>query len=94
MSERFDVLFAGLAEEKAIELLKTNPEELKNPVEKYTAATRLAACQSDESLEALIEAISLEQENLFNRITRQRCWKLLGDARFPRLARTLQGTEV
>ena len=29
MSERFDVLFAGLPEEKAIELLKTNPEELK-----------------------------------------------------------------
>ena len=29
MSERFDVLFAGLAEEKAIELLKTNPEEIK-----------------------------------------------------------------
>ena len=81
MSERFDVLFAGLAEEKAIELLKTNPEELKNPVEKYTAATRLAACQSDESLEALIEAISLEQENLFNRITRRKVLEALGRRR-------------
>ena len=81
MSERFDVLFAGLAEEKAIELLKTNPEELKNPVEKYTAATRLAACQSDESLEALIEAIGLEQENLFNRITRRKVLEALGRRR-------------
>ena len=81
MSERFDVLFAGLPEEKAIELLKTNPEELKNPVEKYTAATRLAACQSDESLEALIEAISLEQENLFNRITRRKVLEALGRRR-------------
>ena len=84
MSERFDVLFAGLPEEKAIELLKTNPEELKNPVEKYTAATRLAACQSDESLEALIEAISLEQENLFNRITRRKVLEALGRRRDPR----------
>ena len=84
MSERFDVLFAGLPEEKAIKLLKTNPEELKNPVEKYTAATRLAACQSDESLEALIEAISLEQENLFNRITRRKVLEALGRRRDPR----------
>ncbi len=84
MSERFDVLFAGLPEEKAIELLKTNPEELKNPVEKYTAATRLAACQSDASLEALIEAISLEQENLFNRITRRKVLEALGRRRDPR----------
>tara|TARA_B100000085_G_scaffold60461_1_gene53232 strand:+ start:704 stop:1900 length:1197 start_codon:yes stop_codon:yes gene_type:complete len=81
MSERFDVLFAGLPEDKAIELLKTNPEELKNPVEKYTAATRLAACQSDESLEALIEAINLDQENLFNRITRRKVLEALGRRR-------------
>ena len=81
MSERFDVLFAGLPEEKAIELLKTNPEKLKNPVEKYTAATRLAACQSDASLEALIEAISLDQENLFNRITRRKVLEALGRRR-------------
>tara|TARA_B100001059_G_scaffold147221_1_gene147108 strand:+ start:2579 stop:3775 length:1197 start_codon:yes stop_codon:yes gene_type:complete len=81
MSERFDVLFAGLPEEKAIELLKTNPEDLKNPVEKYTAATRLAACQSDESLDALIEAIGLEQENLFNRITRRKVLEALGRRR-------------
>ena len=81
MSERFDVLFAGLPEEKAIELLQTDPEELKNPVEKYTAATRLAACNSDASLRALIEAIDLDPDNLFNRITRRKALEALGRRR-------------
>ena len=84
MSERFDILFEGLPEEKALELLRTNPEELSNPVEKYTAATRLAACRSDRSLEGLIEAIELDPENLFNRITRRKVLEALGRRRDPR----------
>ena len=35
MPERFDILFEGLEEEKALELIKANPEELRNPVVKY-----------------------------------------------------------
>ena len=84
MAERFDILFEGLEEEKALELLKTNPEELKNPVEKYTAATRLAACKSDRSLEGLIEATDLNPDNLFNRITRRKVLEALGRRRDPR----------
>ena len=35
MPQRLDILFEGLEEEKALELLKANPEELRNPVVKY-----------------------------------------------------------
>ena len=81
MAERFDILFEGLSEEKALELLRTNPEDLANPVEKYTAATRLAASRSEQSLEGLIEAIQLDPENLFNRITRRKVLEALGRRR-------------
>ena len=81
MSERFDILFEGLSEEKALELLKTNPEDLANPVEKYTAATRLAASRSERSLEGLIEAVQLDPGNLFNRITRRKVLEALGRRR-------------
>ena len=81
MPERFDILFEGLEEEKALKLLKVNPEELKNPVEKYTAATKLAACTSDRSLEVLIEATDLNSDNLFNRITRRKVLEALGRRR-------------
>lgn len=81
MSERFDVLFAGLSEEKALQLLETNPDELDNPVEKYTAATRLAASKSQQSLDGLIAAVKLDPENLFNRITRRKALEGLGRRR-------------
>ena len=81
MSERFDILFEGLSEEKALELLRTSPEDLSNPVEKYTAATRLAACHSEKSLEGLIEAVELDPTNLFNRITRRKVLEALGRRR-------------
>ena len=74
MPQRLDILFEGLEEEKALELFKANPEKLRNPVVKYNAATRLAACTSDRSLEGLIEATDLNLDNLFNRIT---CRKVL-----------------
>lgn len=51
MPERFDILFEGLEEENALELLKANPEKPKNPMVKYSAAIRLAACTRDRSLE-------------------------------------------
>ena len=78
MSERFDILFERFSEESAIELLETPPEKLSNPVDKYMAATRLAACQSDSSLQALIKATDLDPDNLFNRITRRKALEALG----------------
>ena len=78
MCERFDILFERFSEESAIELLKTPPDKLSNPVDKYMAATRLAACNSDRSLQALIQATDLDPDNLFNRITRRKALEALG----------------
>ena len=44
MAERFDVLFEGLSEESSLKILLSDPRDLPNPVDKYMAATRLAAC--------------------------------------------------
>ena len=42
------------------------------------AATRLAACSSEESLQGLIRAVDLDPEDLFNRITRRKAIEALG----------------
>ena len=78
MSERFDVLFEGLEEKSALELVLANPEELSNPVDKYMAATRLGASTTEASLNVLIEAVGLNPDNLFNRITRRKVLEALG----------------
>lgn len=78
VSERFDILFEGMPEEKALILLQTDPDDLSNPVDKYMAATKLAACRSERSLEGLIAAVQLDPENLINRITRRKALEALG----------------
>ena len=65
VSERFDILFEGMPEEKELLLLQTDPDDLSsNPVDKYIAATKLAACRSERSLEGLIAAVQLDPETL------------------------------
>ena len=78
MPERFDNLIEGFSEERAIKLILTDPETLERPVDKYMAATRLGASDSDESLEVLIKAVDLSPEHLFNRITRRKAIDALG----------------
>ena len=77
-SQRFDGLFAGMSESNAVELLNQPSGELDNPGVKYIAATRLGACSSHESLEALISASSGEREDIFDRITRRKAIEALG----------------
>ena len=72
MSERFDTLFAGMSEERAMETLLKPPAELKNPGLKYLAATRLGACQSPESLQRLLAAGANDSDDLYERITRRK----------------------
>ena len=64
--------------------LRSNPAELKNPGEKYLAATRLGACSSMESLERLIEAGHNSSDNLYERITRRKALEALGRRKSPR----------
>lgn len=82
-SQRFDGLFAGMSESNAVELLNQPSGELDNPGVKYIAATRLGACTSQESLEALISASSGEREDIFDRITRRKAIEALGRRKNP-----------
>ena len=83
MGERFDTLFSGMSEEVAMATLRTDPAELKNPGEKYLAATRLGACSSEASLQRLIEAGSNTSDNLYERITRRKALEALGRRKSP-----------
>ena len=84
MGERFDTLFSGMSEEVAMATLRSDPSELKNPGEKYLAATRLGACSSMESLERLIEAGHNSSDNLYERITRRKALEALGRRKSPK----------
>ena len=65
MAERFDNLTEGLTEEKAINLILADPEKLDRPVDKYMAATRLGASNTEESLQVLLAATELSPGNLY-----------------------------
>ena len=78
MAERFDNLVEGLTEERALALILADPDTLERPVDKYMAATRLGASQSDASLNALIQAAELNPEHLYDRITRRKAIDALG----------------
>ena len=56
MAERFDNLVEGLTEERAMAVILADPDSLERPVDKYMAATRLGASNSEESLDVLIQA--------------------------------------
>ena len=72
-----------MSESNAVELLNQPSGELDNPGVKYIAATRLGACTSQESLEALISASSGEREDIFDRITRRKAIEALGRRKNP-----------
>ena len=84
MAERFDNLTEGLTEENAINLILADPEKLDRPVDKYMAATRLGASNTEESLQILLAATELSPENLYNRITRRKAIDALGRRKDPR----------
>ena len=84
MAERFDNLVEGLTEERAMAVILADPDSLERPVDKYMAATRLGASNSEESLDVLIQAAELNPEHLFNRITRRKAIDALGRRKSPK----------
>ena len=80
-SQRFDTLFSWMDERQAIELLSQNISDLDNPGIKYIAATRLGACSSRDSLDALVLAATGDRENIFESITRRKSIEALGRRR-------------
>ena len=94
MPERFDNLVEGLSEQRAIAVILADPDTLEQPVDKYMAATRLGASDSEDSLEALIKATDLNPEKLYDRITRRKAIDALGRRKstkaLPHLFKSLQ----
>ena len=84
MAERFDNLVEGLSEEQAIAVILADPDTLDRPVDKYMAATRLGASDTEESLDILIKASELSPEHLFDRITRRKAIEALGRRKSPK----------
>ena len=80
-SQRFDNLFSWMGEQQAIELLSQNVNTLDNPGIKYIAATRLGACSSRDSLDALVLAATGDRDNIFDSITRRKSIEALGRRR-------------
>ena len=89
-SQRFDGLFSWMSESNAIAVLNQPCKELDNPGVKYIAATRLGACRSVESLEALVVASSGEREDIFERITRRKAIEALGRRKDPSTLAVIQ----
>ena len=89
MPERFDNLVEGLTEDRAMSVILADPETLDRPVDKYMAATRLGASDTEESLDVLIKAAELSPEHLFDRITRRKAIDALGRRKSTRALPTL-----
>ncbi len=80
-SQRFDNLFSWMSEQQAIEMLSQNINTLDNPGIKYIAATRLGACSSRDSLDALVVAATGDRNNIYDSITRRKSIEALGRRR-------------
>ena len=92
MSERFDSLFEGMSEEIALDLLSKPANSLSNPGLKYTAASRLAASTSPQSLQALVRCLDLSTDDLIEKITRRKAIEALGRRRDPNTLPLLLGS--
>ncbi len=78
MAERFDTLVEGLSEEFALSILLEKTSLVERPSDRYFAATRLGMSDTEESLNALIQATKLDTQELYDRITRRKAIEALG----------------
>ena len=72
-----------MSEEIALDLLSKPANSLSNPGLKYTAASRLAASTSPQSLQALVRCLDLSTDDLIEKITRRKAIEALGRRRDP-----------
>jgi bilin biosynthesis protein len=77
MDKRFNNLFQ-ITEEQAIELLQTPLEQLEDQSDRYAAASHLVRFKSDRSIKALMEAIAICDDQLYNQITKRKAIETLG----------------
>lgn len=77
MDKRFSNLFQ-ITEEQAIKLLQTPLEQLEDKSDRYAAASHLVRFKSDDSIRALIEAIAVCDDQMYNQITKRKAIETLG----------------
>ena len=77
MDKRFFNMF-GLTEDQAITLLKTPPEQLESPTERYVAVSHLINFPTERSINALIETVQNCTTDMYDRITRRKALESLG----------------
>lgn len=77
MDKRFNNLFQ-ITEEQAIDLLQTPLEQLEDQSDRYAAASHLVRFKSDRSIKALIKAIAICDDQLYNQITKRKAIETLG----------------
>ncbi|NEP10704.1 MAG: phycocyanin operon protein Y [Symploca sp. SIO2C1] len=77
MDKRFFNLF-NLTEDQAIALLKTPPEQLDQPTDRYVAVAHLIKFPTERSINALIEAVNNRSTELYDRITGRKALESLG----------------
>jgi len=77
MDKRFFNLF-NLTEDQAIALLKTPPEQLDAPTDRYVAVSHLIKYPTERSINALIEAVQNRSSELYDRITGRKAVESLG----------------
>ena len=77
MDKRFINIF-NLTEDQAITLLQTPLDQLKDPTDRYVAASHLVNFPSERSIKALIDTIENADSQLYNRIAKRKAIETLG----------------
>ena len=77
MDKRFANIFQ-LTEDEAIALLQKPLNELKEPSERYVAASSLCNFPSQRSIQALIATIEDDNPDMYHRIARRKAIESLG----------------
>ena len=77
MDKRFFNMF-GLTEDQALARLKTPPEQLDAPTDRYVAVSQLINFPTERSLKALIEVVQNPPTDMYDRITRRKALESLG----------------
>ena len=80
MDKRFFNIF-GLTEEQALSTLSQPPEQLQDPTDRYVAVAHLINFPSDRSIQALIDVLENQEQELYNIITRRKAVESLGRLR-------------
>lgn len=90
MDKRFFKLF-DLTEEQAIAILDTPPDQVSERDSRYIAASHLVNFSTEQSIQALIRAVTQTDPSLQNRIVRRKAVESLGRLQAPGALAVIRG---